>query len=97
MPAARRDLKEVGGKALDRRTGSGYEADVGDKKAMIFKVQSLYGTHGRRSDGHKCGGGCALPGEISAVAIKLALPRGCDDDGREVSRGHSSRGDPTKG
>jgi len=69
----------------------------GDKKAMIFKVQSLYGTHGRISDGHKCGGGCALPGEISADAIKLALPRGCDDDGREVSRRHSSRGNPTKG
>jgi len=97
VPAVRRDLKEVGGKALDRRTGSGYEADVGDKKAKIFKVQNLYGTHGRISDGHKCGGGCALPGEISGVAIKLALPKGGDDDGREVSRGHSSRGNLTKG
>ncbi len=29
---------------------------MGDKKAKIFKVQNLYGTHGRRSDGHKCGG-----------------------------------------
>ena len=54
MSAVRRDLKEVGGKALDRRTGSGYEANVADKKAMIFKVQSLYGTHGCISDGHKC-------------------------------------------
>ena len=68
----RRDLKEVGGKALDRRTGSGYEANVGDKKAKIFNVQSLYGTHGRISDGHKCGGECALPREISGVAIKLS-------------------------
>ena len=89
MSAVRRDLKEVGGKALDRRTGSGYEADVGDKKAKIFKVQNLYGTHGRISDGHKCGGGCALPGEISGVAIKLALPKGGDDDAGEVSRDHS--------
>jgi hypothetical protein len=85
----RRDLKEVGGKALDRRTGSGYEADVGDKEAKTFKVQNLYGTHGRRSDDHKCGGGCALPGEISGIAIKLALPKGGDDDAGEVSRVHS--------
>lgn len=85
----RRDLKEVGGKALDRRTGSGYEANVWDKEAVIFKVQSLYGTHERRSDGYKCGGGCALPGEISGVAIKLAPPKGGDDDAGEVSRDHS--------
>jgi len=85
----RRDLKEVGGKALDRRTGSGYEANVWDKEAVIFEVQSLYGTHERRSDGYKCGGGCALPGEISGAAIKLAPPKGGDDDAGEVSRDHS--------
>jgi hypothetical protein len=62
VPAVRRDLREAGGKALDRQTGSGYEANVGEKKAMIFKVQSLYGTRGRISNGHKCGGGSALPG-----------------------------------
>ena len=80
VPTARWDLKEAGGKALDRRTGSGYEATVRDEKANIFKVRNLYGTHGRRSDGHKCGRKCALPGEISDVAIKLAPPKGGDDD-----------------
>ena len=77
----RRYLKEVGGKALDRRTGSGYEANVGDKEAKIFKVQNLYGTHGCISDGHKCGGGCVLPREISGVAINIAQPKGGDGDG----------------
>jgi hypothetical protein len=38
VSAVRRDLKEVGGKALDRRTGSGYEANVGDKEAIIFRA-----------------------------------------------------------
>ena len=86
---ARWDLKEAGGKTLDRRTGSGYEANVRDEKAKIFKVRNLSGTHGRRSDGHKCGRKCALPGEISGVAIKLAPPQGGDDDAGEVSRDHS--------
>ena len=80
MSIARWDLKEAGGKTLDRRTGSGYEANVRDEKAKIFKVRNLSGTHGRRSDGHKCGRKCALPGEISGVAIKLAPPQGGDDD-----------------
>ena len=33
----------------------------------------------------------ALPGEVSGRAVKLALPKGCDDAAREVSRSHSSR------
>lgn len=35
-PAARQDLKEVGGNALDRRTGSGYEVKLGEKKAKLI-------------------------------------------------------------
>lgn len=82
----RRDLKEVGGKALDRRSGSGYESNVGDKKAQIFKVQVLYGNHGRISDGHKCGGECVLPGEISGVAKKRVPMQAGDDDAGGVCR-----------
>lgn len=79
VPTARWDLKEVGGKTLDRRTGSGYEATMRDEKAQIFKVRNLYGIHRRISDGHKCGRKCAIPGEISGVAIKLAPLKSGDD------------------
>ena len=40
-----------------------------DKKANIFKVQYLYGRHGRRCGGYKREGGCALPGEICQPAM----------------------------
>lgn len=60
-----------------------------DEKAKRFKVQNLHGTHGRISDRHKWGRGCALPGEISGGAIKLARSQGWDDGAREVSPGHS--------
>ena len=63
-----------------------------DEAAKIAKVQFLHGSRGRISGGHKQEGQCALPGEVSGGAIKLAHPRGCDDADREVSRGHSSRG-----
>jgi len=42
---------------------------MSDKKAIIFKVQYLYGRHGRKCGGHKCEGGCALPGEICPLAL----------------------------
>ncbi len=48
-------------------------------------------TRGRRCGGHKRDGHCALPGEVSDGAIKLARSKGCDDAAGEVSRGHSSR------
>ena len=48
-------------------------------------------TRGRRCGGHKRDGHCALPGEVSDGAIKLAHSKGCDDAAGEVSRGHSSR------
>ena len=35
-----------------------------DEKANIFKVQYLYGEHGRRCGRHKREGGSALPGEV---------------------------------
>ena len=41
-----------------------YQAVARDEKANIFKVQNLYGTCGRRCDGHKREGRCALPGEV---------------------------------
>lgn len=62
-----------------------------DQRAIKLKVQSLHGSHGRRSGGHKRGSQCALPGEISGCAIKLALPKGDDDKAGEVSRDHSRR------
>jgi hypothetical protein len=40
---ARWDLKEAGGKALARRTETVYEACELDERAIIFKVQYLYG------------------------------------------------------
>lgn len=48
-------------------------------------------TRGRRCGGHKRDGHCALPGEVSDGAIKLAHSQGWDDADGEVSRGHSSR------
>ena len=48
-------------------------------------------TRGRRCGGHKRDGRCALPGEVSDGAIKLAHSQGWDDADGEVSRGHSSR------
>ena len=64
MPIVRWDLKEAAGKALARRTGIAYEAVMLDEEANIFKVQYLYGKHGRICGGHKREGGCALPGEV---------------------------------
>ena len=94
---ARWNLKEADGKALVRRTEITYEANARDERAERLKVQCLHGTRGRRCGGHKRDGQRALPGEVSGGAIKLAQSKGCDDAGREVSRGHSSRGGSTKG
>jgi hypothetical protein len=41
---------------------------VRDKKAIIFEVRYLYGTHGSTHDRHKREGICALPGEICREA-----------------------------
>jgi len=73
VSVARRNLKEAAGKPLARRTGSGYEASMRDEKAKFFKVQYLYGTHGRRSDGHKRERKSALPGEVCRPASELAV------------------------
>jgi hypothetical protein len=45
-----------------------YEASVTDERAKILKVQNLHGSHEGKCGGHKRGGVCALPGEISLVA-----------------------------
>ena len=66
---ARWNLKEAAGKTLARRTETRYEASVLDEEANIFKVQYLYGKHGRISGGHKREGECALPGEICQPAL----------------------------
>ena len=88
------NLKEAAGKTLARLTGSGFEASMRDEKANSFKVQYLYGTHGRTSDGHKREGKCALPGEVCRPASVLAVPRGAAM-GRQKSaegiRGRSTR------
>jgi hypothetical protein len=62
-----------------------------DEVAQIAKLQFLHENRGRISGGHKREGQCALPGEVSGRAIKLAHSKGCDDANREVSRSHSSR------
>jgi len=61
---ARWNLKEAAGKALARRTETAYEACKQDEKAIIFKVQYLYGKLVRICGGHKREGESALPGEI---------------------------------
>ena len=48
-----------------------------DKKANIFKVQTLSGKCGCNCGGHKREGKCALPGEV------------CPEQRAEVSRSHS--------
>ena len=73
------------------------EAALTDEKANIFKVQNLHGSHGRRCGGPKRGGQCALPGEVSGFAIKLAGSKGPDEEAGEVSKSHSRSLDPTEG
>jgi hypothetical protein len=46
------------------------------EKASIFKARGLHGNRSCRCRGHKRGGQCALPGEISGFAIKLAPRKG---------------------
>jgi hypothetical protein len=72
---------------------------MSDEKANVFKVQYLYGRHGRICGGHKREGGCALPGEISPICqCVLSASRGAEMGRREVSRGHSrSQLDRTEG
>ena len=60
-----------------------------DKRARKLEVQSLHGSHGRISGRQKRGSQCALPGEISSFAIKLAPSKGGGDETGEVSRDHS--------
>ena len=53
------------------------EADVLGEESIVSKALNLSGKHGRKCDGHKREGKCALPGEA---------PPG---QRRGVSRGHS--------
>jgi hypothetical protein len=72
-------LKEAGGKALARRTGSGYEAASWGEQAKICEARYVYGTRRRRSDAHKRDRGCAIPGEIwrGAVGYECREVLGC--------------------
>jgi hypothetical protein len=88
---ARWNLKEAVSKTLVRRTASTYEAAAADERAKRLKVQHLHGSCGSKCDGPKRGSQCALPGEISGGAIKLARSQGWDEAAGEVSRGHSRR------
>ena len=94
---ARWNLKEAVSKTLVRRTGSTYEAAAADEGANRLKVQFLHGSCGSKCGGHKRGGQCALPGEISGGAVQLGRSQGRDDAAGEVSRGHSSGSDSSKG
>ena len=57
-----------------------------DEEAMISKVQYLHGKHGRRCGRHKREGECALPGEISSLALATVAERQ-REEWREVSKG----------
>ena len=46
-----------------------------DEKAIIFKVRCLHGKHRRRCGGHKREGECAIPGEISSLALATVAHR----------------------
>jgi hypothetical protein len=83
---ARWNLKEAAGKALARRTGSAYEADVLGKEAKISETQYLHGKHGRICDGHKRESGCALPGEICRPALCYRRREASGRDGRSQPR-----------
>lgn len=76
MSIARWNLKEAAGKTLTRRTEIAYEAVKLDEKALIFKVQYLYGKLGCRCGGHKREGESALPGEVCNFAARLPSSRG---------------------
>jgi hypothetical protein len=83
---ARWNLKEAAGKALARRTGSAYEADVLDEAANVAKVLYLHGKHGRRCDGYKRESGCALPGEICRPALCYRRREASGRGGRSQQR-----------
>lgn len=58
-----------------------------DEKAHIFKVQYLYGRHGRICGGHKRESECALPGEICLSAEELSSSRGGGMEGQKSAEG----------
>lgn len=62
-----------------------------DEKAYIFKVQYLYGTHGRISDGQKREGKSALPGEVCRPASVLATSRDAAMDRQKSAEGIRGR------
>ena len=58
-----------------------------DEESHIFKVQYLYGRHGRRYSRHEREGGCTLPGEICLSAGGLPPLRGGGMEGQKSSEG----------
>jgi hypothetical protein len=82
VSTVRWNLKEAGGKALARRTGTASEAAMLDERAVILKVQYLYGRHGSICGGHKREGRSALPGEvcISVPEMGLSAPRDAEKE-----------------
>jgi hypothetical protein len=58
-----------------------------DEESDIFKVQYLYGRHGRRCGGHKRESECALPGEICLSARGLPPLRGGGMEGQKSAEG----------
>ena len=67
-----------------------------DEKALFFKVQYLYGTHGRISDGQKREGKRALPGEVCRPASELVASRGATMDRQKSAEGIRGGSTPPK-
>ena len=66
------------------------------EEAIISKARNLSGKHGRKCDGHKREGKCALPGEVCLFVktknfwSKATVVVRRQEKHAEVSRGHST-------
>jgi hypothetical protein len=55
------------------------EAVVLGEESIISKAQNLSGKHGRKCDGHKREGKCAIPGEVCPVSKQFQPEEGETD------------------
>ena len=97
MSIARWNLKEAAGKALARRTEIAYEAVMPDEKANIFKVQYLYGRHGRICGGHKREGGVRITRGDLPICPVLLSPKGGGKGRQKSAEGIVGLFDRTEG
>ena len=88
VSTARWNLKEAEGKALAQRTEITYEAAMLDEKAIIFKVQYLYGKHRRRCGGHKRESVRSYLGRsVYLLQVELRKPEGGQKDVQKSAEG----------